>query len=91
MGLPHGDVVGFKDVTTESDQALMSALRQQSVFIAIEADQSFFQFYKKCVITAMCETKLDHGVLAVGYGTEFGEIFGEAAAGALHQTPAREG
>ena len=40
-GLPHGNAVGFKDATTESELALMSALSQQPVFAAIEADQSF--------------------------------------------------
>ena len=40
--------------------------------IAIDADLSFFQLYNTSVITAMCETELDHGVLAVGYGTECG-------------------
>ena len=44
MELPHGDVVGVKDTTTESE--LMSALSQQPVSIAIEADLSFFQLHK---------------------------------------------
>ena len=39
--LPRGGVVGFKDVTTEIELALMSAKNQQPVSIAIEADQSF--------------------------------------------------
>ena len=39
VGLPHGDVVGFKDATTENELALMSASSQQPMSIAIEADQ----------------------------------------------------
>jgi len=59
----------FTDVTKNSDSAMMSALAQQPVSIAIEADQSTFQLYKSGVLTAPCGTNLDHGVLAVGYGT----------------------
>ena len=57
------------DVEKNSDEALMSALAQQPVSIAIEADHQEFQLYKDGVFTADCGTTLDHGVLAVGYGT----------------------
>jgi len=57
------------DVQTDSDSAMMSALAQQPVSIAIQADQSAFQLYKSGVFTAACGDSLDHGVLAVGYGT----------------------
>jgi hypothetical protein len=53
----------------KTQKALMSALDKQPVSIAIEADQSGFQFYKSGVFTGTCGTTLDHGVLAVGYGT----------------------
>jgi len=59
----------FTDVQKDSDSAMMSALAQQPVSIAIEADQTAFQLYKSGVFTAECGTNLDHGVLAVGYGT----------------------
>ena len=64
--------VSYTDVTKNSDSAMMSALAQQPVSIAIEADSSSFQLYKTGVYTAPCGSNLDHGVLAVGYGTSGG-------------------
>jgi len=65
-------ITGYTDVQTYSDSALATAVAQQPVSIAIEADQSSFQFYSSGVLTAACGTALDHGVLAVGYGTSGG-------------------
>jgi len=62
-------IVSFTDVTTNSDAALMAAIAQQPVSVAVEADQSSFQLYTGGVMTAACGTELDHGVLAVGYGS----------------------
>jgi len=72
MGLGEGQVTGFKDVAQNDVQALMSALMQGPVSIAVEADKPVFQSYKSGVMTGMCGTNLDHGILAVGYGTEDG-------------------
>jgi C1A family cysteine protease len=54
---------------------MMTALSKQPVSIAIEADQREFQLYKSGVFTGTCGTDLDHGVLAVGYGTLDGEDY----------------
>lgn len=62
-------ISGFKDVPANSETALLSAIVQQPVSVAVEADQSVFQFYSGGVMTSACGTALDHGVLAVGYGT----------------------
>ena len=51
------------------------ALVQQPVSVAVEADQSVFQLYAGGVMTKACGTNLDHGVLAVGYGTLGGKDF----------------
>merc|ERR1712000_128792 len=40
--------------------------------IAIEADQSAFSSYRGGVLTSGCGQQLDHGVTAVGYGTDNG-------------------
>jgi len=71
-----GHVKSYKDVQPKSKEQLMAAVQQQPVSIAVEADKSVFQSYRHGVITSRtCGTKLDHGVLAVGYGTEDGEDY----------------
>jgi len=66
---------GFKDVTQGSESALQSAVTQAPVSVAIEADQSAFQFYSSGIFSAACGTRLDHGVLAVGYGSQGSQKF----------------
>lgn len=63
------DISTTVSVSANSDSAMMTALAQQPVSIAIEADQSSFQLYKSGVFTGACGANLDHGVLLVGYGT----------------------
>jgi len=72
ISIPKGGVVGFRDVARDSATALMEALMQQPVSIAIEADKSIFQLYKSGILKGACGSTLDHGVLAVGYGSEDG-------------------
>jgi C1A family cysteine protease len=68
-------ISAFKDVQQGSEEALMSALNTQPVSIAIEADQSSFQYYKSGVFTGPCGQQLDHGVLLVGSGTDGGQDY----------------
>jgi len=70
VAISAGSVTGYVDVRGESD--LKSAVAQQPVSVAIEADQQSFQLYQSGVLTGECGTQLDHGVLAVGYGSEHG-------------------
>jgi hypothetical protein len=73
VGIPRGGVIGYKDVEADSDWALMEALAQQPVSIAIEADKLPFQLYISGVLQASgCGVKVDHGVLAVGFGSDQG-------------------
>jgi len=71
-GIAKGKVIGFKDVPPRDLDALMEAVSKQPVSVAIEADQMAFQLYKNGILSKECGSKLDHGVLLVGYGTENG-------------------
>ena len=63
----------YTDVTKNDASQLKAALDKQPVSVAIEADKMAFQMYHSGVLTGdKCGTNLDHGVLAVGYGTENG-------------------
>ncbi|RZC66932.1 hypothetical protein C5167_010621 [Papaver somniferum] len=63
---------GFEDVPVNDEKALQKAVANQVVSVAIEAGGRAFQLYKSGVYTGRCGTALDHGVNAVGYGTENG-------------------
>jgi hypothetical protein len=63
---------GYRSVGQGSESQLLSALQQQPISIAIEADQSSFQMYKSGIFTGPCGQQLDHGVLLVGSGSEGG-------------------
>jgi C1A family cysteine protease len=65
----NSKLTGYKDVT-HTENALGASVDITPVSIAIEADQSGFQMYKSGVFCGTCGTNLDHGVLAVGYGTD---------------------
>ena len=62
---------GFTDVPAKDNDALAAAVTQQTVSVAIDAGSLPFQFYTSGVFNSyFCGTSLDHGVLAVGYGTD---------------------
>jgi len=64
-------ISSFQDVAQGDEKALQTAVLLGPVSVAIEADQQCFQFYTSGVLTdPSCGTQLDHGVLAVGYGTD---------------------
>jgi len=64
-------ISAFKDVTQGSEDDLMTALQQQPVSIAVDA-QSGWQTYQGGVMKFCPGTSLDHGVLLVGSGTDNG-------------------
>ena len=67
-------VTKYVDVKPSSDADFVEALSKQPLSIAIEADQREFQLYKSGIFTGTCGTTLDHGVLAVGYGSDFYKV-----------------
>jgi len=76
--LPPGvtTISAFTDVTSGDETALAQAVNIGPVSVAIEADQSCFQFYSGGVLNdPSCGTQLDHGVLAVGYDTLSGQDY----------------
>jgi len=69
-------ISGFKDVRARDEDALLQAVSMGPVSVAIEADKSAFQLYRGGVLDSFfCGTRLDHGVLAVGYGTDGGKDY----------------
>jgi len=68
-----GEVKDAYSVKANNAEALMSVIKQYGpVSIAVEADKSVFQHYKTGVLDSpLCGKHLDHGVLAVGYGSDY--------------------
>jgi len=66
-------ISSYQDVASGDENGLLNAVAIGPVSVAIEADQSCFQFYSGGILSdPSCGTNLDHGVLAVGYGSASG-------------------
>ncbi|KAL3621558.1 Cysteine protease xcp2 [Castilleja foliolosa] len=63
-------ITGYHDVPRNDETSLLKALANQPLSVAIDASGRDFQFYKAGVYEGRCGTDLDHGVTAVGYGSE---------------------
>jgi len=75
---PAARVTGFTDIQQGNENDLANALASVGpVSIAIDAAHQSFQFYNAGVYVepACSSNQLDHGVTAVGYGTENGQDF----------------
>jgi KDEL-tailed cysteine endopeptidase len=65
----------FNAVPSGSEVALKTAIAQQPVSVLVDASQPSFQLYGGGVMTGFCGSILNHGVLAVGYGTLDGQDY----------------
>merc|ERR1711908_76578 len=45
---------------------------QQPVSVAVRSHDRYFQHYAAGILTGPCDDKVDHGLLAIGYGSEDG-------------------
>lgn len=68
-------VTDFVDVQPNSKAAMKEALDKGPVSIGVSAGNLGFQFYFKGVLRFLCGKRLDHGVLAVGYGHQEATTF----------------
>jgi len=64
-------VAGYKNVVAGSESSLQASVAIEPVSVAIDASHNSFQLYKSGVYyeSKCSSSNLDHGVLAVGYGT----------------------
>ncbi|KAI3969615.1 hypothetical protein MKX01_020176 [Papaver californicum] len=65
---------GYEDGPENDEQSLLKALSRQPLSVAIVASGRDFQFYSGGVFNGACGTELNHGVTAVGYGSDKGGL-----------------
>jgi len=70
-------ISSFTDVTSGDENALMAAVTGRPTSVAIDASQPSFQSYSGGVYNEpdCSSSQLDHGVLAIGYGTDSGSDY----------------
>jgi cathepsin L len=70
-------ISNYRDVSSGSESALQNAVAERPVSVAIDASHMSFQMYSGGVYNepACSSSQLDHGVLAIGYGTYQGTAY----------------
>ncbi|XP_030462101.2 senescence-specific cysteine protease SAG12-like [Syzygium oleosum] len=72
MANHSASITGYQDVPDNNEKALLQAVANQPVSVAIEGGGFDFRFYSSGVFTGSCGTDIDHAVTAVGYGKASG-------------------
>ncbi|PON32005.1 Peptidase C1A [Trema orientale] len=62
-------ISGYEDIPVNSEKALLKAVANHPISIAINAGGPEFHSYSSGVLTRECGTQLDHGVTTVSYRT----------------------
>jgi len=63
----------YTDVKKNDETGLMSAVNIEPVSVAVDAES--WSSYRKGIMSGPCGKSLDHGVLAIGYGTDAGQDY----------------
>jgi C1A family cysteine protease len=66
----EAQISGFEDVPSNNEEALLKAVASQPVSVGLDGYGRDFQLYSSGVFHGECDqTKLNHAVTAIGYGT----------------------
>merc|ERR1712113_312762 len=74
-GTHYDPIETYTDVKADSESDFETAVAAGPVSIAVDASGTTWQFYKSGIVDGNCGTRLDHGVLAVGYGVSGSEKY----------------
>jgi len=74
-GTKYYGIKSYTDVKKDSYSDMETAVVAGPVSIAVDASGTTWQFYRGGVVDSNCGTRLDHGVLAVGYGVDKSQKF----------------
>lgn len=70
-GIPRGGISGMKTIQ-QSTNAFKSALAKAPISIGVDATK--FQSYRSGILSGCNPRQLDHGVLMVGYGSNYWKV-----------------
>jgi cathepsin L len=59
----------------QDPNALKQALNNGPVSVAVECNNDAFRYYRGGILTGGCGTRLDHAIVAVGWGSEGGRDY----------------